>query len=257
MRRIISFECAGETLFGTLDEAEGTTGLLIVSGGNEIRSGAHRGMAQLAQRLAAKGVPVFRYDRRGVGDSSGHNGGFASAGPDLAAAVIAFRQAVPRITRLVAFGNCDGASAILLHGAALFARVVLANPWLADEGDGLPAAAAIRARYGRRLRDPGTWLGLLRGRISIGKLASGLRKVAAKPSELGARAEAGLFAALAAQGDARIMLAAGDATAIAFADAARRYDCAAPIELIDTDSHSFARQADADALFHFLVRAIG
>ena len=52
MRRLIAFPCAGETLLGTLDEAYGKTGLLIVSGGNEIRIGAHRGMALLAQRLS-------------------------------------------------------------------------------------------------------------------------------------------------------------------------------------------------------------
>jgi hypothetical protein len=64
MRTVTAFACAGETLVGTLDTATGETGLLIVSGGNEIRIGAHRGMALLAQRLAARGVPVFRFDRR-------------------------------------------------------------------------------------------------------------------------------------------------------------------------------------------------
>ncbi|MGE2778108.1 hypothetical protein ACQHM9_27125, partial [Escherichia coli] len=83
----------GESLVATLDEADGSTGLLIVSGGNEIRSGAHRGMAMLAHRLAAAGIPVFRYDRRGVGDSTGDNKGFLSAEPDLIAAVAAFRRA--------------------------------------------------------------------------------------------------------------------------------------------------------------------
>ena len=48
MRRVIAFACEGETLVGSLDQASGSTGLLIVSGGNEIRAGAHRGMATLA-----------------------------------------------------------------------------------------------------------------------------------------------------------------------------------------------------------------
>ncbi|WP_443018676.1 hypothetical protein [Sphingomonas sp. 7/4-4] len=95
MRKLIEFPCAGETLFGTLDEAPGTTGLLIVSGGNEIRVGAHRGMALLAGRLAEAGHPVFRFDRRGVGDSSGENHGFESSPDDIAAAAAAFRQAAP------------------------------------------------------------------------------------------------------------------------------------------------------------------
>ncbi len=53
LRRLIAFGCEGETLAATLDEAGGTTGLLIVSGGSEIRSGSHRGMAMLAARFSA------------------------------------------------------------------------------------------------------------------------------------------------------------------------------------------------------------
>ncbi|WP_334007723.1 hypothetical protein [Sphingomonas aerolata] len=116
MRRLIAVPCEGETLVATLDEAAGATGVLIVSGGNEIRSGAHRGMAMLARRLAAGGTPVFRYDRRGIGDSSGENRGFLSAQADLVAAAAAFRAAVPHVTRLVGFGNCDAASALALFG---------------------------------------------------------------------------------------------------------------------------------------------
>ena len=66
MRHQLSCACNGVMLAASLDEAPGTTGLLIISGGNEVRSGAHRGMATLAQRVAAAGYPVFRFDRRGV-----------------------------------------------------------------------------------------------------------------------------------------------------------------------------------------------
>ena len=76
MRRPLEFICESDTLFATLDAAPGDTGLLIVSGGNEIRSGAWAGQAQLAARVAAAGKPVFRYDRRGVGDSGGVNRGY-------------------------------------------------------------------------------------------------------------------------------------------------------------------------------------
>ena len=64
MRTPLEFACGGDTLFGTLDTAPGQTGLLIVSGGNEIRTGAWAGQAQLAARVAAAGHPVFRFDRR-------------------------------------------------------------------------------------------------------------------------------------------------------------------------------------------------
>ena len=61
---------------------------------------------------------MFRYDRRGIGDSSGENRGFLSAQADLVAAAAAFRAASPHVTRLVGFGNCDAASTLALFGAA-------------------------------------------------------------------------------------------------------------------------------------------
>ena len=252
VRRVIAFPCAGETLLGTIDEAEGTTGLLIVSGGNEIRVGAHRGMAILAQRLAATGTPVFRYDRRGIGDSSGRNGGYAEGGPDMAAAAAAFREAAPHLDRIVGFGNCDAATALALFGrAAGIGRIVLANPWVVETDDALPPAAAIRARYAERLRHPREWWRLARGGVSLRKLAAGIRKMLARePGDLASR----VLGAIGRWGDdARVILASGDATAIAFADLAR--DPAMHIDRIETASHSFAGDA-GNALEAAIRRAL-
>jgi len=44
-RRHLTFTCKGEPLAGTLDDAPGKVGLLIVTGGNEIRAGAFSGQA--------------------------------------------------------------------------------------------------------------------------------------------------------------------------------------------------------------------
>src|SRR3546814_13676314 len=117
MRTLIAFPGEGETLVGTLDAAPGKTGLLIVSGGNEIRVGAHRGMALLAERLAAAGLPVFRFDRRGIGDSTGANDGYTSSGPDIAAAVRAFRAQVPHLSTLIGFGNCEDRKSTRLNSS--------------------------------------------------------------------------------------------------------------------------------------------
>ena len=241
MRRLIAFPCEGETLIGSLDEAAGTTGLLIVSGGNEIRAGAHRGMAELAARVAAADYPVFRFDRRGVGDSTGDNRGFRASAPDLAAAAAAFR-AEANVTRIVGFGNCDAASALALFGrAAGLERVILANPWVVEPADDLPPPAAIRARYAERLRDPAAWRRLARGRVSLAKLARGLARLA-RPA---ATAQSDVLAAVTAWGEtATVILATRDATALAYAEAARGGERSAPVR-IDTASHSFADAGEA------------
>lgn len=242
MRKLIAFACEGETLAATLDEAAGTTGLLIVSGGNEIRSGAHRGMALLAQRLAATGTPVFRYDRRGAGDSTGDNDGFLSAQPDLIAAAAAFRQAAPHVTRLIGFGNCDAASTLALFGrSAGIDRVVLANPWVVEPIDDLPPAAAIRARYHAALRDPATWRRAIMGKIDFAKFIRGLKKLSHPKNQEKNSLPARVLSALAAwKSDATVILASGDATAIAFAAAAGK---AVAVETIATASHSFTGDA--------------
>ena len=52
-----TFDCEGSQSLGTLDEAGAASGLLLVTGGNEVRSGAFSGQAQLAARIAAQGYP--------------------------------------------------------------------------------------------------------------------------------------------------------------------------------------------------------
>ena len=243
MRSLIAFPCAGDTLIGTLDAAPGTTGLLIVSGGNEIRCGAHRGMALLAQSVSAAGHPVFRYDRRGIGDSTGVNGGFLSARDDLIAAAAAFRAHAPQLDRIVGFGNCDAASTLALFGRdAGIDRLLLANPWTIEDNDALPPAAAIRATYRQRLTDPAAWRRLLTGHINLAKAMKGLRKAATPPPQALATR---VIAAISDWGDAAtVLLASGDATAQAYAAAARHL----PATRIDTASHSFARAEDQRAL---------
>jgi exosortase A-associated hydrolase 1 len=177
-RRHFTFPCEGETLAATLDAAPGPVGLLMVTGGNETRAGAFSGQAQLAARLAAQGFPVFRFDRRGVGDSSGENARFRGSRADILAALAAFRSECPQLQRVVAFGNCDAASALMLMRGDMCDALVLSNPWTYDDDAGapdMPPPDAIRARYASRLRDPAHLLRLLRGEVNISKLFSGLR----------------------------------------------------------------------------------
>ena len=218
-RRHFTFACEGADLVGTLDGRAGGVGLLIVSGGNEIRAGAFSGQARLAAEIAAAGFPVLRYDRRGVGDSEGDNRGFRSSTPDIAAALAAFRTECPQVQRLVALGNCDAASALMMASGAGCDGLVLCNPWTYESEDvaAPPPPQAIRARYAARLKNPRELWRLLSGGVDLRKLARGLAasmRPAALPTGLLEDMRGGLagFA-----GDVRILLAGRDRTAQAFA----------------------------------------
>lgn len=215
-----TFGCGSLTLAGTLDTAPGTTGLLIVSGGNEIRSGAFGGQAELAARIAAAGFPVFRFDRRGIGDSEGENRGFRHSRRDLEAALNAFKSMAPQVSRVIAFGNCDAASALMLAGGAGCDGLVLSNPWTIEQdggpSDGAPPPAAIRARYAQKLKNPREVARLLGGGVDLGKLARGVLKTLRPPpppSTLAQEMHAGIAGYT---GEVRILLATADRTAQVF-----------------------------------------
>lgn len=253
MRHQLSFPCEGAALAASLDEAAGSTGLLIVSGGNEIRSGAHRGMAMLAAGIADAGHPVFRFDRRGIGDSEGANGGFESSGPDIAAAIATFRAAAPHVARIVAFGNCDAASALLLHQPLALDGLIVANPWTYDGGaeeaaePALPPASAIRARYLARLKDPKSLLRLIKGEVDFRKLFRGLSALKAPatpalPDSLAARID---HAVAALEAPTTVLLATGDRTAQAFVENCPAALDRGQVERLVSASHSFAGEDGA------------
>jgi exosortase A-associated hydrolase 1 len=251
------FDCDGAQLVGTLDRAEGKTGLMIVSGGNELRSGAWAGQAQLAARVAAAGHPVFRFDRRGIGDSEGTNAGFHGSLPDIKAAIAAFRQAAPQLTRIIAFGNCDAATALLLGASELDVDgFVLANPWTID-GDEAPEAmpaAAVRSRYLEKLANPREVWRLLSGGVDLRKLAKGLRSAAPVATPGSPLVETMRARCNAAAVPVQILLASRDRTAQMFTEVWPRGDTR--VATIDSGSHSFSDETGREWLFERLLAAL-
>lgn len=253
-RRHLLFACESAQLAGTIDEAAGASGLLIVSGGNEIRSGAFSGQSLLAARIAAAGFPVLRFDRRGIGDSEGENRGFRNSQSDIAAALAQFRVEAPQLERIVAFGNCDAASALMLSGGAGFDALVLANPWTFDSADAPPPPAEIRARYARRLRERTALRRLLTGGISFPSLLRGLLqslRPSLPPSQLHKEMVQGLEGF---HGPVNILIAGGDRTGLAFlahwnAEDPRLAHCPGA-------SHGFAEPHAQDWLFERLCSVL-
>ena len=216
-------------------------------------------MAAVSADLAEQGLAIFRFDRRGVGDSMGDDPGFAGSGPDLAAALATFRQECPSIERIIGVGNCDAACALLLSAVSVDA-LVLTNVWLErDAANGASALppSAIRRRYLARLSRPAEWLRLVRGGVDLGKLMSGVLAAVrpAGPTALTGR----LAQALASsRRPTTILLAEHDATGIAFADALRRAPLKAfadrlRVRVYSSRSHSFATSADRALLVDAIV----
>lgn len=242
MRLHTPFPCGSLSLAGTLDSAPATTGLLIVSGGNEIRSGAFSGQSHLAARIAKAGFPVFRFDRRGIGDSEGENRGFRKSAKDISAAIDAFRAISPHMERVFAFGNCDAASALMLNGGSGCDGLILANPWTIEvEDDGALAPASIRSRYAEKLTKPSEIKRLLTGGVNLRKLARGLFKSVASdpaPSNLADEMREGLSGF---DGSVRILLATADRTAQSFE---ANWDSTDPrIHRCDGAGHAFVEPA--------------
>ena len=192
-RETISWMLGDAQIYASLDSASNSghtsSAILIVSGGNEIRSGSHGSQAQLSEHLCNAGYNVLRYDRRGIGDSEGENKGFAESGDDMRYAVDFLRQKFGEDVKIIAIGNCDAACALLTeHRHLHLGQLILTNPWTIDdapdepcEAAATPNAAAIRARYWARIKNPRSIIDLLSGKIDLKKLIGGLSKARQKP----------------------------------------------------------------------------
>jgi hypothetical protein len=205
----------------------------------------------------------MRFDRRGVGDSGGANGGFLSSAPDIAAALRSFRAHQPQLRCCVGFGNCDAASALALFRTELsLEHSVLANPWLLDNHSNVSSPTVVRSRYRDRLRSFAFYRDLINGRIALGKAVRGLQVAKAKeqPSALADRIRTALAVRPAG---ATILLAQRDATARGFLaqwespewqDVRRRF--AGQVHVRGTASHSFAGPGDGDWLAEQLLAIV-
>lgn len=186
MERALVFRAGGEELLGVLHPGapQASRGVLVVVGGPQYRVGSHRQFLLLARHLAAHGVPVLRFDYRGMGDSSGPLRNFEQIDDDIASAIDVFQAERPAVRKVVIWGLCDAASAALLYAFRdpRVTGLVLLNPWVRTE-EGL-AKAYLKHYYLRRLISRDFWSGVLRGRFnpvaSLRSLADMMCRVARK-----------------------------------------------------------------------------
>jgi exosortase A-associated hydrolase 1 len=187
--RPVLFDCAGERLVGVLaaPDKPAAVGLLVIVGGPQYRAGSHRQFVLLARTLAAEGYPTFRFDYRGMGDSTGEMRSFEAIDEDIARAIDAFVGAQPKVRSTVLWGLCDAASAAMMYAASdpRVVGLVLLNPWA--RGESTHAKAQLRHYYVKRLLSGSFWRKLIAGEVrvreSVGDLAGSVA-TAVKGSEV-------------------------------------------------------------------------
>lgn len=199
MEQALVFQVAGEDLLGIVHHgaSDARRGVLVVVGGPQYRVGSHRQFLLLSRHLAAAGIPVLRFDYRGMGDSGGAQRDFERVEQDLRAAIDAFTAELPQLREIVIWGLCDAASAALMYagGDARVSGLVLLNPWVRTE-EGL-AKAYLKHYYLSRITSRDFWAGLLRGKLNPVAAARGLWQVLGKA--IGRRATASSQASIAGQ----------------------------------------------------------
>jgi exosortase A-associated hydrolase 1 len=172
----IVFNCADCRLvaIATQPETPAETGVLIVVGGPQYRAGSHRQFTLLARQLAGQGIASMRFDYRGMGDSEGDMRNFEAIEADIKAAIDAFIKQAPEVRRIVLWGLCDAASAVLYyaHTDARVTGLTLLNPWVHSPSGA--ARARLKYYYLSRLMQRSFWIKLLSGQIQLGKSAQDL-----------------------------------------------------------------------------------
>ncbi len=263
----IQFDCEGEVLSAVLHRGENTCkrGVLIVVGGPQYRVGSHRQFILLARELATEGIPVFRFDCRGMGDSSGDYIGFEGIGKDIRAATDCFQRADPQVEEVVIWGLCDAATA-----ATFFAPedervtgLVLLNPWVrSEQGE---AKAYIKHYYFERLLSKGFWSKIITGNFdfagslkSLGQMVS--RAVGSKKPWIteeatvrsGCQEDDSLIQRMEGAlsqftGKVMLILSGNDLTAAEFIDASQKSKRFR--ELIRRDGYKVVKMDEADHTF--------
>lgn len=153
--------------------APSAVGVVLVVGGPQYRVGSHRQFVLLARALAAGGVPVLRFDYRGLGDSEGELRDFQDIDADIRVAIDTL-VAHSDVQRVVLWGLCDAASAIMMyaHRDARVSGLVLLNPWVHTVAG--EAKVRMKTYYWNRLTGADFWRKLARMEVDWAGSAASL-----------------------------------------------------------------------------------
>lgn len=179
MEEAVCFLSAGKRLYGVAHLPRAKTlpaaVVIVLTGGPQVRTGAHRLYVELSRYLAAHGVASLRFDYEGLGDSEGDFVGFSRAGSSIQAAIHYVKNTYGQDVNIFIWSLCDGATAALLYAVDnqdQVQGVILCNPYLPSEGE--LARATIKYYYCIRFLDVSFWKKLFGFKVNITRSLSSL-----------------------------------------------------------------------------------
>ncbi len=173
--RYLELNSNDNQLAAILHQASGSTGVLVIVGGPQYRVGSHRQFVKLSRYLAEHNIPSLRLDTCGMGDSAGLKTPFYQYTADIEAAIDCFFSQCPQLSKVVLWGLCDAASAILVQlnqPDPRIAAAVLLNPWVRQNQS--HAEVLLKHYYLKRLFSTDFWKKLLHGNVPLVKSLAGL-----------------------------------------------------------------------------------
>jgi uncharacterized protein len=245
-QRALRFLLKGSHLVGIIDVPERPLqrGLLLVPGSTQYRIGSHRQFTLLARQLVRCGIPVMRFDCRGMGDSEGEPRAGTSLDEDIRAAVDEFLRQMPDMEEVVVWGLGDAATAAAFyaHSDERVRGLALLNPALGDAATG--AVAEPRPHYPGPLGELAFWKKVATGHIDYAARAASLRQAAQDQAlPLAQRLMASLQCF---DGQLLVILSGADPAAQAFSHLMQQYDLHCRRVDIAGADHSFTLQAWRD-----------
>jgi exosortase A-associated hydrolase 1 len=253
-QRALRFSCHGSNLVGIVDVPDRPLprGVLIITGGPQYRVGGHRQFTLMARMLAARGLPVMRFDRRGMGDSEGEPRAFDTIDDDIQAAMKEFFMQMPEMKEIVIVGLCDAATAAAFyaHTDKRVRGLVLLNPWVRTPESA--ARATLRHYYLARLGEVAFWKKVATGNLALAASAAALRhnmRLAAgdRTAALPQRVVASLRCF---EGQVLVVLGGADPTAHEFAELIDKHDLKCRRVDIPDANHTFASSEWRDEVAH-------
>jgi exosortase A-associated hydrolase 1 len=156
MEEPVQFTCNQKRLYGILHLPDTvmnpSTIVIIITGGPQVRIGAHRLYVQLSRFLCEHNIATLRFDYEGMGDSEGDFVGFQYAEASIDTATNYLRQKFKGKSNFLFWSLCDGATAAVLYAARNLEDVnglILCNPLVLTE-QGL-ARSTIKHYYINRI----------------------------------------------------------------------------------------------------------